>query len=584
MDISWRIKLLILGFFFIGILVGGRLFYWQLIAADSLAAAAEKQHSISFEVPAKRGEIFAADGFPLVNNEEAWLVFASLPDLNDDLTAIAAKLAPLLVPELSQSPIATGSSLKEEQWRLLKNTEEEIKGRLSREDLVWVPLKHKIDRTTKAAIEALKITGIGFEEEEKRAYPEASSAAQLLGFVGSDINGREKGYFGLEGFYDLELKGKTGILRREKDAAGRPILVGETSGEEKQDGRSLVLTLNRAVQFMVEEKLKEGIKRYGAASGSVVIMEPKTGAILAMASFPSYDPAKFNQYDKNLYANPIVSSFFEPGSVFKVLVMASALDAGVVKPETRCPNCDGPRNISGYTLRTWNNEYPPEPSMIEVIQQSNNVGMVFVGEKLGVNDLVSYLEKFGLGQLTGIDLEEESAPDLRPRDDWKEIDLATASFGQGIAVTPIQMTQAVGAIANQGVLVKPFLVKKVIGEGEEVIVEPKMVREVISPTTARMVTEMMVNATDNGEAKWAKPGGYRIAGKTGTAQIPVAGHYDEEKTIASFVGFAPADEPRFVMLVTLREPTTSPWGSETAAPLWFEIAKELFTYFGILPE
>ena len=583
MDISLRIKVLLIWFFLIGLLVGARLFYWQVIAADYLAAAAEKQHWISFEVAAERGEIFASDRFPLVSNEEAYLVFASLPDLKEDVKAIAAKLAPLLVSELDQEQIATGSSLKEEKWRLLKNTEIELKERLSREDLVWVPLKHKVNREARVGIESLEIEGIGFEEEPRRIYPEASSAAHLLGFVGSDINGREKGYFGLEGFYDLELRGKTGILRREKDVANRPILVGETSGEEKQDGRSLFLTLDRAVQFIAEQGLKKGIEKYGAVSGSVIIMEPQTGAVLAMASFPAYDPAKFSQYEKELYVNPIVGNSFEPGSVFKVLIMAAALDAGVVEPDTRCSNCDGPRVISDYTLRTWNDEYPPNPTMIEVIQQSNNIGMVFVGEKLGVEKLVACLENFGIGQLTGIDLEEETTPDLRPKSEWKKIDLATATFGQGIAVTPIQMIQAVGAIANGGVLVKPFLVKKVVGE-EEIVIEPKISKQPISPTTAKVVTEMMVNATEKGEAKWAKPEGYRIAGKTGTAQIPVAGHYDEEKTIASFVGFAPADKPRFIMLVTLREPTTSPWGSETAAPLWFNIAKELFIYFGILPE
>jgi len=583
MDSALRIKFLVACFLLIGALVGGRLFYWQVITSEDLAAAAEKQHWISFEVPAKRGEIFALDGFPLVSNEEAFLVFASLPDLSEAPAAIAAKLAPLLAPEPDQQYLATGSGLKEEEWHILKNTEEELKSRLSREDLVWVPLKHKIDRKTRSTIEELEIVGIGFEEEQKRAYPEASSAAHLLGFVGSDINGRDKGYFGLEGFYDLELRGKAGVLRREKDAAGRPILVGEASGEEKRDGRSLALTLDRVVQFIVEEKLKQGLKKYGAMSGSVAIMEPKTGAIMAMTSLPSYDPARFSQFDKELFVNPVVADSFEPGSIFKVLVMAAALDEEVVKPDTRCQQCSGPRNISGYTIRTWNNEYPSNPTMIETIQHSNNVGMVFVGEKLGIEKLVPYLGKFGIGELTEIDLEEETSPPFRPKNEWKQIDLATASFGQGIAVTPIQMVRAVGAIANKGELVKPFLVKKVIGEGEEMIIEPKTVKEVVKPTTARIITEMMVNATDNGEAKWAKPAGFRIAGKTGTSQIPVAGHYDEEKTIASFIGFAPADEPKFVMLVTLREPTSSPWGSETAAPLWFDIAEELFTYFGIQP-
>jgi len=197
--------------------------------------------------------------------------------------------------------------------------------------------------------------------------------------------------------------------------------------------------------------------------------------------------------------------------------------------------------------------------------------------------MIDYLTKFGLGQKTGIDLEDENIPSLREEKNWSSVDLATASFGQGIAVTPIQMIRAVNVLANKGKLVKPYLVKEMeTGEGK-ISLPKSLTQEVINPTTASILTEMMVNAVDSGEAKWVKLEGYRIAGKTGTAQIPVAGHYDEDKTIASFVGFAPADDPAFIMLVTLREPTTSPWGSETAAPLWFDISKELFTYYGIQP-
>jgi len=303
-----------------------------------------------------------------------------------------------------------------------------------------------------------------------------------------------------------------------------------------------------------------------------------------MASLPNYDPAYYWKYDKSLFPNPVIASSYEPGSTFKVLVMAAAIDSGVVSPETRCDKCSGPRNISGYTIRTWNDKYFPNSTMTEIIQHSDNVGMVFVSEKLGKEKLLAYIKNFGFGKPTGIDLQEEVSPPLRPDSEWKPIDLATASFGQGIAVTPLQMVRAVGAIANKGKLVKPFVVKKIIGEDKEKEIPLPEGVQVIKASTAAIITEMMVNAVDNGEAKWAKPKGFRIAGKTGTAQIPVAGHYDEEKTIASFVGFAPADEPKFVMLVTLREPTSSPWGSETAAPLWFDIASELFTYFGILPE
>jgi len=562
----WRINFLFIFFILIGVLVAGRLFYWQVLSSGDLAAIAENQHWISFEIPAKRGEILASDGSPLVSNEETYLLFASLPDIKENHNQLAAKLAPLLEPE----DTATMEGL--------------LKKRLDSSNLVWIPLKHKISRSEKTEIENLKIDGLGFEEEQKRSYPEGSSSAHLLGFVGNDINGNEKGYFGLEGFYDLELKGRAGILRREKDASGKPILVGEVKEEKEHQGRTLVTTIDRTVQFIIGEKLKEGINRYGAVNGSILVMEPKTGAILGMTSWPNYNPANFSLYDKSLYPNPAVALSYEPGSTFKVLIMSAALNEKVVKPETICDKCSGPRNIADYTIKTWNEKYFPNSTMTEVIQHSDNVGMVFVGEKLGIEKMYEYLTRFGLGKPTGIDLQDEASPQLRPKKEWGLIDLATASFGQGIAITPLQMIRAVAVIANGGKLVKPYVVKEVISDEEgKTEISPKLEDGILKSATTMMITEMMVNAVDNGEAKWAKPKGYRIAGKTGTAQIPVAGHYDQEKTIASFVGFAPADDPKFVMLVTLREPTSSPWGSETAAPLWFDVAKELFNYYGIQP-
>ena len=386
MDSNWRVNFLLILFILVGFLISARLFYWQIFSFSDLAALAENQHWISFEIPAKRGEILASDGAPLASNEEAFLVFASLPEIKDKVDLIADKLAPLLEPD---NPATMAGLIKE---------------RLARSDLVWVPLKHEVSRETKSEIESLELDGIGFEEEQKRSYPEASASAHLLGFVGSDINGQPKGYFGLEGYYDLELKGRPGLLRREKDASGKPILIGEVEREEERDGRTLLTTIDRTIQYLISEKLQEGLQRYGASSGSVVVMEPKTGAILGMAAWPNYNPENYVAFDKGLYPNPAVSFSYEPGSTFKVLVMSAALNEGAVKPETRCDQCSGPRIISGYTLKTWNEKYFPNSTMTEVIQHSDNVGMVFVGEKLGKEKMVEYLQKFGLGQPTGVDL------------------------------------------------------------------------------------------------------------------------------------------------------------------------------------
>jgi cell division protein FtsI/penicillin-binding protein 2 len=222
--------------------------------------------------------------------------------------------------------------------------------------------------------------------------------------------------------------------------------------------------------------------------------------------------------------------------------------------------------------------------MIEVIEHSDNIGMVFVAKKLGIDNFLDYFSKFGFDQKTNIDLQEETSATLKDNSKWSEVDLATAAFGQGIAVTGIQIVRATAAIANGGKLVEPHMVKEINSGDKNILVKPKIIKQIIKPETASIITDMMYRAVENGEVKWTKLSGYKIAGKTGTAQIPIAGHYDTEKTIASFIGFGPIDNPKFVMLTTLREPETSPWGSETAAPLFFKIAKDLFFYYGIQPD
>lgn len=573
---TFRLRFLLFGFLILGFLVILRLSFWQIIKAEELKNLARSQHQTSVTVPAHRGSILAKDGFPLVISVEAYLAWASIPDLEENPKDMAQKLAPILAREPIDEEVTKEEIVKEEEKRLL--------GLLTKEGAKWVALKNRVPREKKEKVENMNLAGIGFYLEEDRSYPEASMSAHLLGFVGKDTAGQDKGYFGLEGYYDLTLVGAPGELLRERDALGLPILIGLSSRVGALDGLDLNTHIDRTIQFFVERELAEGLEKYGAKSGTVIVMEPKSGAVLALASLPSYDPKNFKHYPKESFVNPAVGESFEPGSVFKIVVMASALDAKAVKPEDKCEVCSGPRRIAEYTIATWNKEYHPDATPKEIIQYSDNVGMIWTAEKLGIDKFVDYIKRFGFGRGTGIDLQDEASPSIRKDKDWKFIDLAVSAFGQGIAVTPIQMVRAVAAIANGGVLPTPQVVDKITGESWEQDIKPVSEGRVISQETSRQVTEMMVNAVESGEAKWAKPKGFKIAGKTGTAQIPVAGHYDEEKTIASFVGFAPADKPRFVMLVTLQEPTSSPWGSETAAPLWFSIAKDIFPYLGIQPE
>lgn len=543
---------------YLGILI--RLFYWQVIESDRLRVEAAKQYALTLTLPASRGAITDTSGTSLVMSQPASLVYASPAIIKDPITFVD-KVASVL-------PVDS----------------KDLLGSLGQKGRVWVPVAHKVNNEVSEKLKALRLDGLGFENDSLRYYPEGSMAAQLLGFVGSDENGNDKGYFGLEGFYDRELHGKDGVIAIEKDVRGAPIVIGDTKRIEPEHGSTIRLWLDRTVQYDAEQRLREGIEKYGAKEGTVTIMDPKTGGILAMASYPSYDPSQFTQFPKDVYKNPIVASSYEPGSTFKVLVMSTALDHKLVTPDTVIDE-SGPAQVGEYSIRTWNNQYHGNITTTKVLEYSSNVGMVSVSKLLGKDLQLSGIHAFGIGKETGIDLEEESSPELRSDNDWKPIDLATASFGQGIAVTPIQMVRAVGALANDGKLMEPHVARQIIDQKGRVIdIKPKQLRQVISPATSHIITEMMIAAVDNGEAKWAKPRGYRIAGKTGTAQIPVAGHYDDKKTIASFVGFAPADDPKFVMLVTLQEPTSSPWGSETAAPLFFNIAKDLFVYYGIAPQ
>ena len=567
MSLSSRVKILTALFLLTFAALVVRLFFWQVIKGKVLSAQARGQYEVGVTLSAPRGNILASDGTWLAARESGWLVFASMPDLKESHTSVAEKLSHLLVEEEEVS-----------------GEVDRIKGLLPKEGAVWIPLKHKVKEEAKKNIEALGIDGIGFELEEMRSYPEASAAAQLLGFVGKNLEGADTGYFGLEGYYDLALSGKPGYQSGEEDARGVPILLDDNKGVSAIGGVDLVTHIDKGLQILSEKKLKEGIEKYGAKAGSVIISNPKTGAILASVSYPSYEPGKYYDYGNEFFKDPVIANSFEPGSVFKVLVMAAALDAGAVEPDTVCDICSGPLKVDKYTIETWNKEYRADSTMVDVIVHSDNVGMSFVGQKLGADALYDYLDAFGIGKVTGIDLQGEGAPKLRDRGTWNVVDLAVASFGQGIAVTPIQMVKAVGAIANGGVMYTPQVVDKLEGVGWEEDVKPEEGTRVISKKAADEITSMMVLAASSGEAKWTHLRGFKVAGKTGTAQIPISGHYDQESTIASFVGFAPANDPKFLMLVTLREPVSSPWASETAAPLWYQIAKDLFIYFGIQPE
>jgi len=547
--------------FFIAAFVGiiGRLFYWQVIQAQALSDMGQQQYGKVVDILPQRGEIKAQDTFPLATSRLSYLVFANPKEVQQKQV-----VTNVLAPILQEDPASISATL------LL--------------DRYWIALASGLTTKDKNTIDALKLPGIGFEESFSRFYPEASMAAQLLGFVGKDELGNPKGYFGIEGFYDRQLKGRPGHAMQIHDAFGRPVLskIDDSSGE--QNGRSLVLHIDRTVQFLVEQKLKESIDIYGADGGTVIVMDPKTGGILAMANWPSFAQSDYSKYSDALYKNPAITNTYEPGSTFKPLVMAAALDANVVKPDSTCPICSGPVQVADYTIETWNKKHFPNETMMDIIKNSDNDGMIYVSQTLGRDRMLSYMNNFGLGSGTGIDLQGEAVPYMPGKSYWHPIDLATASFGQGISLTPIQLLDAFSSIANEGKRMEPHVVSQILTpDGTTIDILPKVLSSPISPQTAKIMTEILVYTVNKGEASFAKVHGYRIAGKTGTASIAVAGHYDPSQTIASFIGFAPADNPKFTMLVILDHPTTSIYGAETAAPVFFGIAKEILTYYGITP-
>lgn len=554
-----RVRFVLFTFILCFCLIVARLFYWQVVQAEELSFLGQSQYGAFIKVAPTRGEIKTQDGFPIAANKLSFLIFANPKEVFDK-----EKTTSLLSDILKIDKASVSASLKLDRF--------------------WVPIKSGVENEKKQEIEKLKLKGVGFEQQSSRFYPEGSTAAQLIGFVGKNEVGEDKGYFGLEGYYDRQLRGKAGIAVQIHDALGKPILSRMNDKSQSINGRTLILNIDRAIQFMVERKLKEGIERYDAKGGMAAVLDPKTGNVLALTAYPSFDPREYQKFSEEFYKNPFISNLYEPGSTFKSLIMAAALDSGVVKPDTKCPICAGPISLGGYEIRTWNNEYFPNINMVDVIRHSDNTGMVFVQRSLGLDKMLSYLEKFGIGETTGIDLQGEVAQPLRPMGKWYPLDAATVSFGQGISVTPIQLLVAFSAIANEGKIMEPHVVSKIqTPEGEIIDIQPKVINTAISSTTAKVMTEILVNAVNNGEAKWARLKGYRIAGKTGTAQIPISGHYDPNITIASFLGFGPVDNPRFSMLVIIDRPTTSIYGAETAAPIFFYIARDILTYYNISP-
>lgn len=525
-------------------LLSWRLAYWQVFSQDAILASDE--NPVQVLLP-RRGAIFDRRGYPLAVETYDYAISAA-PNQIDDPAEVARQLAEWLdVP-------------MEDIWNLIRDPQKK-----------YAQLARNVDIPTGEAIDALDLPGINLTKTPKRSYPNGELAGHLFGFV----NQERIASFGLEEYYDRELRGRKGRLG---GAALHHELV------PPQDGYDLVLTIDRVTQAIVEEKLNEAIESYAATGGTVVVMEPATGAVLAMANYPPFDPNQYATSPQDTWRNPAVAAQYEPGSVVKVLTLAAGLDTGVITPNSTYEDT-GTIEVGGALISNWDRIAHGTTSIARMLQLSLNLGAVHIAKYLGRDRFYDYMQRFGLGQPTGVDLAGEVPGTLRTPQShtWYQADLATNSFGQGMATTPLQLTTAVAAIANDGVLMRPRVVDRIV-DGETVVrqTHPTAIRRVVSEKTAQETTELMVSVVE-GEVVQAIVPGYTVAGKTGTAQIPVSGGYDPEDTIASFVGFAPADDPQFVMLVKLDRPNQHR-GSWTAAPLFQEIAVELLQLLEVPPD
>lgn len=561
----WRISFLTLFIVTASIVILVRLYSLQVIAYDKYRLIAENQHSIYQELVPERGEIFLKDGdgkYPVAVNKDQQMAYAVPRDIED-----REKVAILL------------SSILEVDENLLKQ-------KFSNDKDLFEIVKHKLSENEIAKINELDIPGIHLVPESFRYYPGNELAAQLVGFVGSDGD-KQIGRYGIESYWEKELQGEAGSLNQEKDAAGRWISIIDREFKPAKDGANLVLTINHPVQYEVEKILKETVEKHRADNGTIIVMQPDTGKILAMANYPSLNLNEYSKLeDMSLYLNQGISFSYESGSVFKPITMAAGIDDGKVNPDTTFID-PGSVSVSGFTIKNSEGKSYGQQTMTQVLEQSINTGVIFVEKLLGNKKFAEYVERFGFGAKTGVDLPAEIAGNTKNLTELnRDSQFYTASFGQGITVTPIQLVNAYAAIANGGVLMKPQIIEKIIHSDETVEeIRPEEIRRVISDEAARQVGKMLRSVVVKGHGKRADVPGYLVGGKTGTAQVAKAGAkgYEDGLTIGSFAGFAPIDDPEFAVLVKINNPKDVQWAESTAAPAFGRVMQFLLEYYKIKP-
>jgi cell division protein FtsI (penicillin-binding protein 3) len=524
-------------------MIGARLFWLQTIRHENLSATASKEFNRTVSEIGPRGRVFDAGGEVLAESIVAWNAGLFKKDLEDPGIALPALGKALELPPSFR-----------DKFRKAKN---------------FVPLKKNIDRRTYEAVKALELKGVTLEPVQNRYYPSGDLARNVIGVTNED-----RGLTGLELLYDKVLSGH--VSRREivRDAGGRVIFQDRLEKESRP--RDLHLTLEKDIQYFAQEAVKRATEKTRADLGMALVQDPKTGRLLALASWPR-NPQKIEP----------VEWVYEPGSTFKSITLAAALEKGVVN-ESDTFYCEN--GAWAFNSKVTLHDHEPEQTLTlsGVIERSSNIGTAKIGLKLGVKDYYLYAKAFGFGAKSGLGFAGESAGLLRPLEKFKQIDLAVGSYGHGVGVTPLQVVNAYSAIANGGRLQQPLLVDRITEfEGDEVFrSEPYVIRQVVSQKTAERVKAILVNVVEKGTGKPAAIPGYTIAGKTGTTEKidPRTGKYLQGKSVASFAGFFPAGDPRYTILVVLDNPKGLTYGGETAAPAFREIAKKIITLKGIRPD
>lgn len=547
--------------------------------APVFAAREEVGASRIERVVPDRGLIFDRDGALLAANATSYVLEVETRQLTADsvegISEVLSKL--LLLPKEDLFAQLNRDWTAEGQFRI----------RLTRADKNGETLPITADKLVAGVLNdfiadptAPDLSGLSLVPAPKREYPAGSIAGHVLGFV----NAEGEGYFGVEGYYDEWLSGKPITI-------SRPMIPPEARAQpDPPAGVNLVLTIDLDIQQMVEQRLAKAVEFSGAESGQIIVMDPSNGEILAMAAWPTLDPNNYEPWletadDQDPVITPGVGATYEPGSTFKVLTMAAALDAGAVEPDTEFVDT-GSIEVGGNLIRNWDGSAWGPQDMLGCMQHSLNVCLAWVAsEKLGAPTLYNYLTAFGIGHLTGVDLAGEVQGKLRTvrNPDWTESDLGTNSFGQGVSLTPIQLLAAVSAVANQGAMVQPHVVRQVVGPEGAYWPQTSIIGRPISAATAQTLTDMLAESLA-GETIFSDFAGYRLAGKTGTAQVPGDYGYDPNATIASFIGWGPVDDPQFMVLVRLDKPTISPWGSVVAAPVFQDVAQRLVVFLEIRPD